>query len=89
MATATERTAGPRYTLDRITAVPALVGDAADFLVVAGLAGTAKDLGALTKDGPNFYGLAGAMGAAVSMGLGLALAQPNRRCSLRRGTANS
>ena len=64
MSKAPERSAGPRYTLDRITAVPALVGNADDFLVVTGLAGTAKDMAAMTKDGANFYGLAGAMGLA-------------------------
>lgn len=85
MSKAPERSAGPRYTLDRITAVPAIVGDASDFLVIAGLAGTAKDLGALTKDGPNFYGLAGAMGAAVSMGLGLALARPDKKVLVATG----
>jgi thiamine pyrophosphate-dependent acetolactate synthase large subunit-like protein len=74
-----ERSAGPRYTLDRITAVPALIGNHKDFLFVGGLAGTAKDIAALTQDGPHYYGLAGAMGAAVSIGLGLALAQPERK----------
>jgi thiamine pyrophosphate-dependent acetolactate synthase large subunit-like protein len=74
-----ERSAGPRYTLDRITAVPALIGNHKDFLFIGGLAGTAKDIAALTQDGPHYYGLAGAMGAAVSIGLGLALAQPERK----------
>lgn len=79
MSKAPERSAGPRYTLDRITAVPAIVGNPADFLIVSGLAGTAKDMAALTNDGANYYGMAGAMGAAVSMGLGLALARPDRK----------
>lgn len=79
MSKSPERTAGPRYTLDRITAVPAIVGDAKDFLIIGGLAGTAKDMAAMTNDGANYFGLAGAMGAAVSMGLGLALAQPDRK----------
>jgi thiamine pyrophosphate-dependent acetolactate synthase large subunit-like protein len=79
MTKAPERTAGPRYTLDRITAVPAVVGNANDFLIIGGLAGTAKDMAAMTNDGANYFGLAGAMGAAVSMGLGLALAQPDRK----------
>ena len=57
MPKAPERTAGPRYTLDRITAVPAVVGDASDFLIIGGLAGTAKDMAALTNDGANYYGL--------------------------------
>ena len=37
MSKSPERTAGPRYTLDRITAVPAVVGEASDFLIVSGL----------------------------------------------------
>ncbi|MBN8907022.1 MAG: aldehyde dehydrogenase [Rhodospirillales bacterium] len=85
MAQAPERSAGPRYTLDRITAVPTIVGNPDDFLVIAGLAGSAKDLSSLTKDGPNFYGLAGAMGAAVSIGLGLALARPDKKVLVATG----
>ncbi len=63
----------------RREAVPALIGDAADFLIVAGLAGTAKDVAALTDDGANAFCLAGAMGAATMMGLGLSIAQPDKR----------
>ena len=85
MSKAPERTAGPRYTLDRITAVPAVVGNADDFLIIGGLAGTAKDMASLTKDGANYYGLAGAMGAAVSIGLGLALARPDRKVLVATG----
>ncbi|MBM3491751.1 MAG: thiamine pyrophosphate-binding protein [Alphaproteobacteria bacterium] len=75
----------PRYLLDRTTAVPALVGRHQDFLIVAGLAGTAKDVAALTRDGANAYCLAGAMGAAAMMGLGLALAQPERKVLVLTG----
>ncbi|MCP5153097.1 MAG: thiamine pyrophosphate-binding protein [Ectothiorhodospiraceae bacterium] len=71
--------AGPRFELDRLDAVPALVGDHRDFLIVAGLAGTARDIAALTDDGRHTYAMAGAMGAATAMGLGLALARPDRR----------
>ena len=85
MSKAPERTAGPRYTLDRITAVPAVVGNSNDFLIIGGLAGTAKDMASLTKDGANYYGLAGAMGAAVSIGLGLALARPDRKVLVATG----
>jgi len=67
------------YVLDRRQAVPALVGDTGDFLIVTGLAGTAKDIAALSDDGDNVFTMAGAMGAAVSIGLGLALAKPDRR----------
>lgn len=72
-------TVSPRPTLDRRDAVPALIGDHRDLLIVAGLAGTAKDVAALTGDGSGAFALAGAMGAAAAMGLGLALAQPDRR----------
>ena len=65
--------------LVRSEAVPALIGDPQDFLIVAGLAGTAKDVAALTDDGANAFCLAGAMGAATMMGLGLAMAQPDKR----------
>ena len=65
--------------LDRCQAVPALVGRHQDFLIVTGLAGTARDIAALTDDGAHIFAMAGAMGAAAMMGLGLALAQPERR----------
>ncbi len=65
--------------LDRVQAVPALVGRHEDFLIVTGLAGTAKDIAALSDDGEHIYALAGAMGAAAMMGFGLALAQRERR----------
>ena len=71
--------AAPVFALDRLQAVPALIGRHEDFLIIAGLAGTARDLTALTNDGAHVYGLAGVMGAAAMMGLGLALAKPERR----------
>jgi thiamine pyrophosphate-dependent acetolactate synthase large subunit-like protein len=82
---ASKPAASPIYVLDRREAVPALIGNHKDFLLVAGLAGTAKDLASLTQDGPNYFGLAGAMGAAVSIGLGLALAQPDKRVLVAAG----
>ncbi|MCY4221955.1 MAG: thiamine pyrophosphate-dependent enzyme [Thiotrichales bacterium] len=71
--------ASPEFLLDRNEAVPQLVGRHEDFLIVAGLAGTARDLTFLSRDAPHVFALAGAMGAATSMGLGLALARPERR----------
>ena len=65
--------------IPRTEAVPSLIGNADDFLIVAGLAGPAKDIGALTNDGDNAFIFAGAMGGAVTTALGLALAQPDRR----------
>ena len=76
MSTPTEP---PEFLLDRNEAVPQLVGRHEDFLIVAGLAGTARDLTFLSRDAPHVFALAGAMGAATSMGLGLALARPERR----------
>src|SRR6185312_8327132 len=69
----------PDLVLDRRTAVPALLGRHEDFLIVTGLAGTAKDIAALTRDGAHTFTMAGAMGAACAMGLGLALARPDKR----------
>ena len=69
----------PEFLLDRNEAVPQLVGRHEDFLVVAGLAGTARDLTFLSQDAPHVFALAGAMGSATSIGLGLALARPDRR----------
>jgi thiamine pyrophosphate-dependent acetolactate synthase large subunit-like protein len=69
----------PEPVLDRRRAVPALIERPADFLIVAGLAGTAQELTALTQDSPGVFGLGGAMGAAPMMGLGLALARKSRR----------
>ncbi len=67
------------FILDRCTAVPALIGNHRDFLFVTGLAGTARDIAALTGDGAHIYTMAGAMGGAVMIGLGLALARPDKR----------
>ncbi len=65
--------------LDRRTAVPELIGRHEDFLIVSGLGGASKDMARLTRDGPNLFSMAGAMGGASMIGLGLALAQPERR----------
>ncbi len=65
--------------VNRQEAIPALLADHKDMLIVTGLAGSAKDIGALTKDADNTFTMAGAMGGATAMGLGLALAQPNKR----------
>jgi thiamine pyrophosphate-dependent acetolactate synthase large subunit-like protein len=75
----------PEAVLDRRQAVPALIEHPDEFLMVAGLAGTCWELSALTQNGPNVFGLGGAMGAAPSMGLGLALAQPKRRVLVATG----
>ncbi|MCB1546403.1 MAG: aldehyde dehydrogenase [Hyphomicrobiaceae bacterium] len=85
MSTSPPRTADPRYTLDRCEIVPKLIGKHEDFLFVTGLAGTSKDIAALTKDGDHIFTMAGTMGAAVAAGLGLALAQPDKRVMVVTG----
>ncbi len=65
-------------TVDRSQAVAELLGDA-DVLMVTGLGNAANDVAALTDQGGHVFAMDGAMGAAVSVGLGLALAQPTRR----------
>src|SRR5689334_25434902 len=69
----------PAFVLDRRHAVPALIGRHEDFLIVSGLAGTSRDIAALTGDGAHTYTMAGAMGGACMIGLGLALARPDKR----------
>src|SRR5438874_5132842 len=73
------RAVAPDFVLERSEAVPALIGRHEDFLIVAGLGGTACDVGAVTGDAPHVYSLGGAMGAACMMGLGLALARPDKK----------
>ena len=71
--------AAPGFVLERSEAVPALIGKHEDFLFIAGLGGTACDVGAVTGDSAHVYSLGGAMGAPCMMGLGLALARPDKR----------
>jgi thiamine pyrophosphate-dependent acetolactate synthase large subunit-like protein len=61
--------------LDRRQVVSTLLADRKDALVVAGLGASTYDLAAAGDNARNLY-LWGAMGGAVMMGLGLALAQP-------------
>ena len=62
--------------LDRRQVVSTLLADRKDALVVAGLGASTYDLAAAGDHARNLY-LWGAMGGAVMMGLGLALAQPD------------
>jgi thiamine pyrophosphate-dependent acetolactate synthase large subunit-like protein len=63
--------------LDRRAVVARLMRDRGDTLVISGLGSATYDLAAAGDDPKNFY-LWGAMGGAAVMGLGLALAQPQR-----------
>jgi len=72
-------TVQPTDGLDRRAAMAALLADRGDDLVaVPGLGSTCWDLAAAGDNDRNFY-LWGAMGGAAMVGLGLALAQPERR----------
>lgn len=66
------------YPLRRREVVNALLGQRGQMLVVAGLGASAWDVTA-AGDEPLNFPLWGAMGGAVSLGLGLALAQSSRR----------
>ncbi|MGH6897513.1 MAG: thiamine pyrophosphate-dependent enzyme [Geminicoccaceae bacterium] len=67
-----------RFPLRRRELARALLADRGDLLVVAGLGSTAWDVTA-AGDHPLNFPLWGAMGGAAMLGLGLALAQPERR----------
>ena len=64
--------------IDRRALLAQLFPIHADYLFVSGLAGSARDLAALTGDGPHLFALGGAMGAATTIGLGMAVAAPER-----------
>ena len=66
-------------TLDRREILKPIIPNPEDYLIITGLAGPARDAAALTDDGTNTFTMAGCMGAAVSMGLGMALAAPDRQ----------
>src|SRR5215813_6438152 len=63
--------------LDRRAAMRALLEGRRGLLLVTGLGSTTWDAAAVGDDDRNFY-LWGAMGAAAMVGLGLAIAQPDR-----------
>jgi len=66
------------YQLHRREVIKQLIRIDDDLLVIAGLGSTAWDVTSAGDRNLNFP-LWGAMGGAISMGLGLALAQPERR----------
>ena len=66
------------FQLDRRAVVATVLKNPGDLLVVSGLGSATYDVGAAGDRAENFY-LWGAMGGAVMIGLGLAIAQPTRR----------
>jgi thiamine pyrophosphate-dependent acetolactate synthase large subunit-like protein len=64
-------------TMDRRAVMDAILAQRQDALIVTGLGSTTYDAG--TADHLNTFYLWGGMGSATMVGLGLALAQPERR----------
>lgn len=71
--------------LDRREVMPTLLGDISDFLIIGGIAGGSKDVGAHAKDTSNAFLLGGAMGGAAMTALGLALTRTDRQVLLVTG----
>jgi thiamine pyrophosphate-dependent acetolactate synthase large subunit-like protein len=72
-------------TIARRVAIAALLAERpADLMVVPGLGSTTWDVASLGDDDRNFY-LWGAMGGAAMIGLGLALARPEKRVAVITG----
>ena len=71
--------------IDRRELLPQLFPAPADYLMVSGLAGAARDAAALTGDGERLFTMAGTMGAAVPLGLGMALAAPGSQVAVITG----
>ena len=67
------------------TSLPKLIGRHDDFLFISGLGGTACDVGAVTGDSAHVYSMGGAMGAPCMVGLGLALARPDKKVMVVTG----
>jgi thiamine pyrophosphate-dependent acetolactate synthase large subunit-like protein len=75
----------PDSTIVRSALLPVIFPHPENYLLLAGLAGAAKDSAALTREAANLVTLGGAMGAAVAMGLGMALAAPDRQVAVITG----
>jgi thiamine pyrophosphate-dependent acetolactate synthase large subunit-like protein len=73
-----------RAMIDRRAFVQELLADRGDLLVVSGLGSATYDTAAAGDHPLNFY-LWGAMGGTAMIGLGLALAQPERRVLVLTG----
>jgi thiamine pyrophosphate-dependent acetolactate synthase large subunit-like protein len=75
----------PDSTIVRSALLPVIFPHPENYLLLAGLAGAAKDSAAWTREAANLVTLGGAMGAAVAMGLGMALAAPDRQVAVITG----
>lgn len=75
----------PSPNIDRRELLAQLFPDPRAWLFISGLAGASKDAAALTGDAPNLYSMAGTMGAAVPMGMGVALSASDRNVAVITG----
>lgn len=71
--------------LDRRDFLPKIFHDQEKYLFVSGLAGASRDAAELTSEGDNIFTMGGAMGAAVPIGLGMALSAPDRQVAVITG----
>jgi len=71
--------------LDRRDVLSQIFPHPDEYVFATGLAGPARDGAGLTGDGPNMFTMAGAMGAASSMGLGMALCAPGQKVAVITG----
>ena len=84
MVTADSSNTPAKGSLDRREVVATLLQERGDLLVVTGLGSSTYDVAACGENDHNFY-LWGAMGSAVTVGLGLAKAQPTRSVAVITG----
>jgi len=75
----------PDPAIDRRELLAQLIPDPDRYLFVTGLAGAAKDTAAHTGESDRLFALGGAMGAAVSIGLGVALSAPDEEVAVITG----
>lgn len=71
--------------LDRRELLPKILPDHSEYLIVSGLAGASRDAAALTSEADTLFTMGGAMGAAVPIGLGMALCAPDRKVAVVTG----
>ena len=71
--------------LDRRKVLSRLFPSTDEMLFISGLAGPARDAAELLDDGDNLFTMAGTMGAAVPMALGVALSAPESQVAVING----
>jgi thiamine pyrophosphate-dependent acetolactate synthase large subunit-like protein len=72
--------------IDRLDFIRDLLEDAGDMIIVTGIGTPSSNTRAVADRGLNFY-MSGAMGCAASVGLGMALARPDRTVTVITGDA--